>query len=272
MSEPSISPLEVHRETLLLEAALASEMLGQGLTALRCYTFAEKGLFFAGMFTLTIGLERVLKLAWLVSKVEDDGRFPTNDELKKVGHNIKDLLRLARTINVAKNLGASPSKVDDSLCEKIIDLLSAFARHARYYNLDALTGSTKPKDEEPLAAWDRIVGIEVVSRHHRTTRKMEGSLAFAKAVTDIPGIVVSHVLEDGTHATDLETLTKASVLAGTKQKYSTYYTLCIIEFAVEVLEALDRRQSPPIYLFEHFRRFNTLSRKAVLRRKKWSDA
>lgn len=82
---------------------------------------------------------------------------------------------------------------------------------------------------------------------------------------------MSHVLEDGTPVTDLASLTKASVLAKTKQKYSVYYTLCVIEFAVKVLETLDRRQSPAIYLFEHFRRFNTLDRKAVLRRKKWNE-
>lgn len=272
MTESSSSPLVVHRETLLLEAALASEMLGQGLTALRCYTFADKGRFFGGMFALTVGLERVLKLAWIISKVEEDGRFPTDGELRDVGHNIKDLLGLARTINDAKRLGVDLSKVDDGLCVEIVDLLSAFARHARYYNINALTGSKKPKDEEPLAAWDRVVGVEVVGRHHQNTRRMQESLAFSKKLSDVRGIVVSHVLEDGTHVTDLATLTKASALRETKQKYSVYYTLCIVEFAVEVLEALDRRQTPSIYLFEHFRRFNTLDRKAVLRRKKWNEA
>lgn len=172
----------------------------------------------------------MLKLAWIISKVEEEGRFPTDRELRDVGHDIKDLLGVARTINGAKKLSADPSKVDDDLCTEIVDLLTAFAMRARCYNLDVLTGSKKPKGEEPLAAWDRIVGAEVVSRHHRNTRRMKESLAFSESGTDVPGIVVSHVLE-----------------------------------------TLDRRQSPVIYLFEHFGRFNTLDRKAVLRRKKWNE-
>ncbi len=149
------SPVEVHREGLLLEGALASDALGHGLTALRSYDFADKGRFFSGMFALTIGLERLLKLVFLISKAEDSGRFPNNKELKDVGHDVGCLITLARSINEDKSLGADTTKVDDELCAAIIELFSRFAKYARYYNLDSMTGSTGSADEEPLAAWPR---------------------------------------------------------------------------------------------------------------------
>lgn len=150
------------------------------------------------------------------------------------------------------------------------ELLSRFARYARYYNFDSMTGSLGSGDEEPLAAWDRVVGTEVVKRHHRRTKRHRKAVAFGNALAGVPGIVVSHVLEDGTHATDTDVLTAAAVTIETKQKYSVYYVLCIVEFCVEVLEALDRRQNRPIYVSECFRVFNTLDRTAVLRRKRWN--
>lgn len=270
MGTANKSPVEVHREGLLLEGALASDALGHGLTALRSYDFADKGRFFSGMFALTIGLERVLKLIFLISTAQDNGRFPTNKELKGVGHDVESLVALARSTNEAKSLGVDTAKIDDALCTAIIELLSRFARYARYYNLDSMTGSLGSGDEEPLAAWDRVVGTEVVRRHHRRTKRHRDAVAFGNALAGVPGIVVSHVLEDGTHATDTGVLTTAAVTIETKQKYSVYYVLCIVEFCVEVLETLDRRQNPPIYVSEYFRIFNTLDRAAVLRRKRWN--
>lgn len=67
MRNANDSPVEMHREGLLLEGALASDALGHGLTALRSHDFADKGRFFSGMFPLTIGLERVLKRAPLLA-------------------------------------------------------------------------------------------------------------------------------------------------------------------------------------------------------------
>ena len=42
--------LDVDRESLLLETSLAASCLGNGLTEIRRYSFADKGRFFGGMF------------------------------------------------------------------------------------------------------------------------------------------------------------------------------------------------------------------------------
>lgn len=270
MADSHNSPIETNREGLLLEGALASDALGHGITALRSYDFADKGRFFSGMFLLTIGLERLLKLIFLISEAENHGHFPDNKQLKDAGHDIGTLMERARSVNQTNSLEIDTNKIDDELCRKIVDQLSLFAKYTRYYNLDTLTGSKGTAKEEPLATWDRVVGVEVVKRHHRKTRRHREALFYGKALAGMPGVVVSHFLEDGTHVTDTSALTEAAVYIETKQKYSLYYTLCIIEFCVEVLEALDQRQVPPIYLYEYFRIFNTLDRKAVLRRKKWN--
>lgn len=260
--------MENHEEALLLESALASSAIGHGLAALRSYDFADKGSFFSGMFALTIGIERVLKLIFLINSTENHGTLPTNQELKNIGHDIGRLIEMARWVNAEKALGVDTTKVDDPLCKEIVGLFSSFARSTRYYNLDAITGSAN--SEEPLAQWDRVVGKEVVKRHHRNTKRHEEELVFADSLAMRGGLVVWHVLEDGTHVRDIRSFVEARVLIETKQKYSVYYALCIVEFCVGVLEALDQRHVMSLCLSEYFRLFNTMDRQAVLRRKKWN--
>lgn len=270
MTKPGTSPLETHRELLLLEAALASDSIGHGLTALRAYDFADKGRFFSALFSLSVGIERLLKIIVLMVAAQESGRFPNDQRLKAAGHDIEALLRFATKRNDSLGLAVDRAKVDDPLCATIIGRLTAFAKYARYFNLDAMVGRNRPDDEEPLAAWDRLVSTELVRRHYRHTQQRKRAIAFSSHLARQGALIASHVLEDRTRVTDLGHLAAAAAEIETKRKFAVYYVVCIVEFCVRILEALDRRNSPPTCLPEFFRVFNTLDRQAVLRRKNWA--
>jgi len=263
------NPLEPHRATLLLEAALSSDAIGYGLTALRSYSFADKGRFFSGMFMLSIGLERILKLILVFDEGYRSGALPTDDALRTAGHDITSLLAHAKTINASRGLGVQIERVEDPLCRDLVALVSAFARRARYHNLNVLSGAARDEDEEPLAAWDRVIGAELVRRHHRRSKDADETLELARAVDRHGGAVVLHSAEDGAPIRTMETLAEAEAHIGTKQKYATWYALCVVEFCADLLKALDEQVQPPTYVSEHFRYFHTLDRQSALRRKRW---
>jgi len=54
------------QELLGREAELAATTVGVGLTELRKYDFATIGRFYSGIFSYTIGIERICKLVLLL--------------------------------------------------------------------------------------------------------------------------------------------------------------------------------------------------------------
>ena len=256
------------RPEILLEGALASDLLGHSLTALCGYNFEKKGRFYGAMFGLSNGLERVAKLAFILWKIEEKGEPPDNKALKDWSHDVENLYLKLHELNESYDLGVDESKVSDTLCDEIVKHISNFGCSSRYYNLNSITGGTRPDDREPLAAWDEDIGAELLRRHHRFTKKQKEERAIAEFLENSGGTVVFHTLEDGSSARDLLTFVRAAQFAKTKQKYSVWYVLCVIEFCVEILRALDFCRTPT-YVYEHFQLFHTGDRQATLRRKNW---
>jgi len=258
---------EAHRESLLLEASLAASCLGGGLTAIRQYSFADKGRFFAGMFGVTIGLERILKLCIVLEHLLRTGSPPTEKQLKDLGHSLSALLRAVRKVNAECALGVDEAPITESLSERIVDLLTAFAKQARYFNLNVVTGAPTTPSSEPLAAWARDIGEELVRRHYRPSAKGRAELATAASLNGVPGVVVGHVGDDGTSIQEFGDFALQSAVAETKQKYSVFYIHRIALFGIGVLDRLDHQLN--LYLREHFRWLDVTDRAAILRRKRW---
>jgi len=114
------------KERLLAnEASLTSSLLGSGLNALRRADTYNKGLYYQAFFSLSIGIERLLKIIIINQyRCENEGTFPKDIKLKKLSHNLIDL---------CEHTGIS---FRNSLHIKIIEFLSSFSTKARYYNID----------------------------------------------------------------------------------------------------------------------------------------
>jgi hypothetical protein len=63
-------------ELLNREAALSAQLLGNGLTSIRKYDFSSKGIFYSGMFSISIGLERILKIILVLDYQIKNSKFP----------------------------------------------------------------------------------------------------------------------------------------------------------------------------------------------------
>lgn len=135
----------MEEKLLLIEGSLTAFALAEGLDCLRKANVYEKGMYYQAFFSLSIGLERLLKLIIIYDyRVRNNGNFPENKEIKAKGHNLYEMFKIV-VPNILKN----------NLYNSTINFLSDFAKTTRYYNLDVLTGKETQK-LNPLEEWNNI--------------------------------------------------------------------------------------------------------------------
>ncbi|WP_277946824.1 hypothetical protein [Xanthomonas vesicatoria] len=117
----------------------------------------KDGYFYSAFFHLSIGIERILKLAVVVDyMINNDLKAPTKSQLKSYGHNIESLFK---TFYALISNYRPPAKKRDAVGvdEKIIDFLSRFAVSTRYFNLDEISSSDATSaSKSPLYEWWNI--------------------------------------------------------------------------------------------------------------------
>lgn len=124
------------------EASLTASLLGNGLNALRKANLSNKGLYYQAFFSLSIGIERLLKIIVISQyRVNHDGNFPTDINPRKFGH---DLIKLCEYTGIQFE--------SNSIHLKIIEFLNVFAKKSRYYNIDSMMNSNVRYDD-PLSDW-----------------------------------------------------------------------------------------------------------------------
>jgi len=259
-------------ELLIREAAMSSQLIGSGLTSIRKYDFTSKGTFYTGMFSVSIGIERILKLILLLDHKITNDSYPDNNFLKQKGHKIKRLVSDCRAINDklcnSSSLVKSEVFFNDILIGKIVDYLTEFSISSRYYNLDVITGNPK-NTNEPLAKWTNDICKIIVDRHPPSKKKLAEFNEYADTYNDRS--IVMHTHEDGSHIGDLHNFVNQSALIEGKQGYSVYYLYKIVDFSVKLLTELDFNLNSQLYLRENFTNLlmydTTCS--AIRRRKNW---
>lgn len=135
------------------ETALASSLLGNGLNSLRKADIYNKGLYYQAFFSLSIGIERLLKIIIIEQyRCEHDGKFPNDINLKKLSHNL---------IKICDCIGIKFKK--ESIHFRIISFLSEFSQNSRYYNIDNMLDqnsySSDPLDDWNFITKDIILGL-----------------------------------------------------------------------------------------------------------------
>lgn len=230
-------------ELLGREAELSAQLLGNGLSSIRKYSFAEIGYFYTGIFSVTIGLERLLKLIILFDYKQRNLNYPNDTYLRERGHELGDLVKEAILINSTNNYGVDESVFEDSLSQVIIVFLKDFAKQSRYYNLNAASGKFQVGNE-PLARWDQDVCIELMRRHFKLTEKKKAMFVAQQLM--VPAII-THTHEDGSSINDQDSYILSCIQINDKQRYSMLYIYRIIRFAVKLF-----REIEPFQLWELF--------------------
>lgn len=137
---------------LAQEGHLAKSALLSGFDfLLKAEANANKdGQFYAAFFQLSIGIERLLKLAVVAQHMlENNFVSPSPKELKRdYGHDILALYESALAIYEKHGL---PSFTPEKQAVSVLSFLSRFAVHTRYYNLNTL--SDRAEKDSPLDEW-----------------------------------------------------------------------------------------------------------------------
>jgi len=119
------------------ESQLAAEQAAHGVTVLGRANHAQTGLYTQAFFALSIGLERMGKLIFLADyAIRNGGDFPTDRELREIGHDVDVLLskceEIGSRIGQDREYSARPN---DPIHRGIGAVLSSFATKLRYYAL-----------------------------------------------------------------------------------------------------------------------------------------
>jgi hypothetical protein len=189
------------------EAELAKRLACSGLTALRKATPSRPGIYYDAFFGISNALERFGKLAWLIDEcTQRNGAFPTDQDLKKVGHDIEALVKKATLI--ASKHGQSQPFPSDDITDHIIKFLSTFLERTRYYNIDFFVGGKSKGMGDPIKLWHAKVGAAILATPEMKAKRQRWR-AQAQQVANLmsPAIVFS----TSAQGTSLSTVAELSV-------------------------------------------------------------
>jgi hypothetical protein len=156
----------------------------------------------------------------------------------------------------------------DVLYKSIITFLSDFARQARYYNLDLITGRQQQGDE-PLKRWADEINAEIESRHYKESAKRN------EKIREVSGAMEEHTFvmmtdESGNAITSLKHFYTDGDKVTCRQKYSMFYIYTIARFLCDTLASLETKCGFYPFLREFFAIFQNTDRSYVLNKKAWN--
>jgi len=232
--------LSVEWRALENEAQLAGEQIATGVTILGRANHMETGLYSQAFFGLSIGLERLGKLIIVADyAIGHGGSFPADADLRKIGHNLQDILSRCEAIGKSVDAQHSyASRPSDPIHKGIEETLSKFATRSRYYNLDYITGATG-QEFDPIAMWWAKVAKPICERHYADRQRKKDSNAALFATKHLGGcsLVLSHV-EAGTEIDDIGGVFGRTSKTAVVQKYGRLYTLQMVRWLASILGEL----------------------------------
>lgn len=129
-------------EALRREAGIAAAAIGQGINGISNATYAEKGYYHYAFFNLSIAYEWLGKLIFILDQMLGSGNYPTDAELRALGHKLTVLIEKTKEIREKRGF-TSKTFPTDAITIGIVGTLSDFATATRYYNLDYLVGGNE---------------------------------------------------------------------------------------------------------------------------------
>ena len=267
---------DCHR-AMQYEAQMAAQQFALGVTSLRKASFAKPAFYMQAFFGLSIGLERMCKIVILSAYlIENNGKFPDHQYIRKYGHNLLPLLnkceKIVKDIELdAEYIKRPSSEIHNNICY----VLSKFAVNYRYHYIDFLTG-TSNKNEDPIALWWKKVAEPILEEYY----KPEGVLKKKIEERNIAHLLNDFYLilfrsETGESINDIEKVLKHSRANKIVQKYGGLYALQLGRWLSSIIQELsyigayDKGISALFGLNEPFVVF--LNKDSLLkRRKRWS--
>ena len=252
----------VQWRALAREAGLAAESVAVGLTEIRRANAAQTGIYSHAFFSLTIGLERIMKLILVTDfMLQNAGKMPNDKYIRQFGHGITGLVDAVRTIESARALKLPFEFPDDQIVAEIVAVLNDFAEATRYYNLDVLVGGRSQALSDPLAAWSDRVGTLIFARHYKPARRGadERRAAHFGALLQ-PVMSVQFISETGASISSVEEMLLQSSKTALLQKWGQFHSFRLVRYLANFLNQLgnlgySKQFDMPVYS-DFFRIFN----------------
>lgn len=225
-------------QALSREAALASEHLAIGVTALGKADFSQHAYYGQAFFALTTGIERTAKLSIIIDKFLDSGNFPSNNEIRHYGHNIKELLNNMDEIAIRCKFFDSWSRLPRSkIHNQIIQILSDFANNVtRYYNIDIIVGNSNQRScDNPVSQWYNQVVLSIIEEHSLGSR-IEKYIFEAKKIDELIGdnFYIRYHDETGNVINSLNEVIIQKKITEITTPYARLYVMQIIRFMASI--------------------------------------
>lgn len=272
---------------LTQEAYLAKNTLLSGFDLLlKANLFQDKdGYFYSAFFHISIGMERIMKLAVVTHyMLSNNYQTPTIKQLKvELGHDIKTLYRecqklMTQYCNTPSEQSLA-TKSDEHLVEFFTEYASAYGSASRYFNLNKLCEENM--DRSPLDKWlDLARSIYGEYTSHQAREKSALNLMYRMDKEGPPNGFTFHLNEQGHPMTVFDCLHCQYVI-----KKSTPLAIWrIIEILQPIhllLEAMAYKatdyevknniKSMTIPHYEDFFYFLLADKASIKKRKKWLD-
>ena len=229
---------DANQLALLREAGIAGNSISAGLAAIRKANYATPGLYGHAFFSFSVGLERTLKLIYIMNYLIENNKYPTDIHLRDLGHNIKILFDFAQQVQIKYSISTGESMVTSQSFEMlIVEFMSRFAQGSRYYNLDLLVGSRKAVSSiDPIRDWFETVGRPILAMHltDKKVKKIRSNAILLHQKT-AHYTYVSHTAEDGTPLADVFSASYQTGITEVIRKYATLYSARLCRYLYYIL-------------------------------------
>lgn len=230
------------------ESELAAEMIAAGVTSLGKAGIGNKSRYLMAFFQLSIGFERAGKIVYIGNYVKSNqGRYPTNKELKAIGHDLKNLFSTLETYDIGVAYGKSPKFPGTTIHREIVRVLSEFAKFSRYYNLDFLSLEDQDRYFDPIQDWHTSVGLQILQRHYSSRNSYRAEVQackFSEALGQFSTVLSSQI--DTTAIEDYYSLLLANNADRYIQRWGRVYTLQIARWLTHLLHGCLSGSPPEI--------------------------
>lgn len=264
-----------HFRALLREGGLSAGLVGRGATSLGSASVGNTAIYTQAFFDLSIGLERLCKLIIVLDKLIKANAFPSDAEMRTLGHDLESLLQEVRRV-AALLTGLHWTIPSDTITNAAIGVLSEFAKATRYYNLDLLVAGRSVSTGDPIARWYSEVGSKIIAKHYGARARAKAAAEVAWVATYVDPISMTRsIAEDGAVLTSASAQFARVKESHVVQRHGRTYMLTLVRGLAEVLRHLQyeaqRAGHPVPYFSELFAIFNNED-SYFLKRKTWDPA
>jgi len=243
---------------LITEAKLINAMILEGLDCLRESSFTNQGLYYQAFYSISCGIERILKLIIIEDyRSKNNNKLPNNGYLKKFSHNIYQMIETY-----------TPKLLEDEVNKNVLTFFSNFAKKSRYYNLDILTGGYN-EFLNPLEEWREVENL-ILEKYNKRKPHLKQKENLEDILNETAFIYLSGMNEK--RITTPQELIQEYETLTIRQEYSVLVCFKIIQNLINELSEIEFNNNLYPYLWEVFRNIRgNYTNTEIKKKKKWKN-